>query len=73
MPIVLEGFNYRIGGTVSNVQVLEDENVEQINKYVEAQKLQRDIKKIQNSTSVPSKKEKSTTEQKTDKKPAEKK
>ena len=73
MPIVLEGFNYRIGGTVSNVQVLEDENVEQINKYVEAQKLQRDIKKVQNSTSVPSKNQKSTTEQKTDKKPAEKK
>ena len=34
LPIVLEGFNYRIGGSISNVQVLEDKDVEMINKYV---------------------------------------
>lgn len=52
MPIVLEGFNYRIGGTVSNVQVLEDKDVEAISKYVDTQKTLLDIKKVQNSTSV---------------------
>lgn len=29
MPIVIEGFNYRLGGTVSRVTVLQDENSEQ--------------------------------------------
>lgn len=38
LPIVLEGFNYRIGGTISNVQVLENQDVERINKYVQEQK-----------------------------------
>lgn len=38
MPIVLEGFNYRIGGTVSNVQVLDDEKLPEINKIIEEQK-----------------------------------
>ena len=38
LPIVLEGFNYRIGGTISNVQVLEDKDLEIINKYIEEQK-----------------------------------
>ena len=73
IPIVLEGFNYRIGGTVSNVQVLEDKDVETINKYVESQKLQRDIRKIQNSTSVPTEKNTNKKEEKTDKQPTEKK
>lgn len=38
LPIVLEGFNYRIGGTISNVQVLEDKDLEAIKQYVETQK-----------------------------------
>lgn len=40
LPIVLEGFNYRIGGTISNVQVLENKDLPVINKYVEQNKLQ---------------------------------
>ncbi|MBS6553172.1 MAG: DUF4330 domain-containing protein [Clostridium sp.] len=40
LPIVLEGFNYRIGGTISNVQILEDKQVEEINKFVTQAKLQ---------------------------------
>lgn len=39
LPIVLEGFNYRIGGTISNVQVLENSDLAVINKYVEDQKV----------------------------------
>lgn len=35
LPIVLEGFNYRIGGTISNVQVLENKDLPLINKYVD--------------------------------------
>lgn len=35
LPIVLEGFNYRVGGTISNVQVLTDEDLKLINDYVE--------------------------------------
>lgn len=38
LPIVLEGFNYRIGGTVSNVQIIPDEKVEEINKILKEQK-----------------------------------
>ena len=38
LPIVLEGFNYRLGGTISNVQILEDEDVKTINSFVEKQK-----------------------------------
>lgn len=38
MPIVLEGFNYRIGGTVSNVQVIDDEKLPEIKKLVEEAK-----------------------------------
>ena len=37
LPIVLEGFNYRLGGTISNVQILEDEDVKVINSFVEKQ------------------------------------
>lgn len=37
MPIVLEGFNYRIGGTVSNVQIIDDEKLPEINKILEKQ------------------------------------
>ena len=37
LPIVLEGFNYRLGGTISNVQILEDEDVKTINSFVEKQ------------------------------------
>ena len=49
LPIVLEGFNYRIGGTISNVQILEDKEVERINaavdKYVkEAETVKNDKK-----------------------------
>ena len=38
MPIVLEGFNYRVGGTISNVQLLDDADIKTINEYVEQQK-----------------------------------
>lgn len=38
MPIVLEGFNYRIGGTVSNVQVIDDEKLPEIRKIIEEAK-----------------------------------
>lgn len=48
VPIVLEGFNYRIGGTVSNVQVIEDEKLEQIEKYIEAHKAKNNEQKQEN-------------------------
>lgn len=48
VPIVLEGFNYRIGGTVSNVQVIEDEKLAQIEKYVEAHKAKNNEQKQEN-------------------------
>lgn len=38
MPIVLEGFNYRIGGTVSNVQVIDDEKLPEIRKLIDEAK-----------------------------------
>ena len=38
MPIVLEGFNYRIGGTVSNVQIIDDEKLPEIRKIIEEAK-----------------------------------
>ena len=38
LPIVLEGFNYRVGGTISNVQLLDDADIKTINEYVEQQK-----------------------------------
>ncbi|MBS4760491.1 MAG: DUF4330 domain-containing protein [Clostridium sp.] len=34
LPIVLEGFNYRVGGTISNVQIINNKDLEAINKYV---------------------------------------
>ena len=39
MPIVLEGHNYRIGGTVSNVQIIDDKKLPEIDKFIEEQKL----------------------------------
>lgn len=47
LPIVLEGFNYRIGGSISNVQVLEDKDVEMINKYVATAKKQQLVEMLQ--------------------------
>ena len=47
MPIVLEGFNYRVGGTISNVQILEDKEVEAINKFVQEQKLLQNMEEAQ--------------------------
>lgn len=44
LPIVLEGFNYRIGGTISNVQLLEDKDVDVINEFV---KKQQELNKIE--------------------------
>lgn len=38
MPIVLEGFNYRISGTVSNVQIIDDEKLPEIRKLIEEAK-----------------------------------
>lgn len=40
LPIVLEGFNYRIGGTVSNVQIIPDEKVAEINELINKQTTQ---------------------------------
>ena len=45
LPIVLEGFNYRIGGTISNVQILNDKDIEAIQKYVISQKIQQAAQK----------------------------
>lgn len=47
LPIVLEGFNYRIGGTISNVQILEDKDLPVINKYIEEQKMKQNLIDIQ--------------------------
>lgn len=49
LPIVLEGFNYRVGGTISNVRVLENKDLPVINKYVEQQKTMQQIQKNQSS------------------------
>lgn len=46
MPIVLEGFNYRIGGTVSNVQIIDDEKLPEIRKLIE------EAKEAQNNQAV---------------------
>lgn len=43
LPIVLEGFNYRIGGTISGVKVLENKDLPIINKYVESAKTKQDM------------------------------
>lgn len=50
LPIVLEGFNYRIGGTISNVKVLEDKDVELINKHLQEQKdaINAPVKNVEN-------------------------
>ncbi len=47
LPIVLEGFNYRIGGTISNVKVLENKDLEVINQYVKDAKTKKQIETIQ--------------------------
>ena len=51
LPIVLEGFNYRIGGTISNVQLLDDKDVEIIGEFVKKQqKLNKiEAEKLKNS------------------------
>ena len=51
---MLEGFNYRIGGTISNVQVLENKDVDAINKFVQEQKL---IQNVQEANAVAVKKQ----------------
>lgn len=38
LPIVVEGFDYRVGGTISSVKVLENKDLPVINKYVEKAK-----------------------------------
>src|SRR5574344_342414 len=53
LPIVLEGFNYRIGGTISNVQILENKALPVINKYVEQQKALQKLQQLQ-TTAAPS-------------------
>jgi len=45
MPIVLEGHNYRIGGTVSNVQIIDDKKLPEIDKFIEEQKLLKKTRK----------------------------
>lgn len=47
LPIVLEGYNYRIGGTISNVQTLDDKDLAAINKFVEDQKLKQNLLELQ--------------------------
>lgn len=37
MPIVLEGFNYRISGTISNVQIINEQQYQEIDKIVREQ------------------------------------
>ncbi len=54
LPIVLEGFNYRIGGSISNVQVLEDKDVEMINKYVATAKKQQLVEMLQENADAQS-------------------
>lgn len=54
LPIVLEGFNYRIGGSISNVQVLEDKDVEMINKYVATAKKQQLVEMLQENAAAQS-------------------
>ena len=34
LPIILEGFNYRVGGTISNVKILTEKDIQTINEYV---------------------------------------
>lgn len=62
LPIVLEGFNYRIGGTISNVQILENKDLPLINQYVE----QHRANKSTNTQSVESDKEKDINQDKAD-------
>lgn len=54
LPIVLEGFNYRIGGTISNVQLLDDKDVEIITKFVKKQQEldKQEEEKIKNTHKV---------------------
>ena len=54
LPIVLEGFNYRIGGSISNVQVLEDKDVEMINKYIATAKKQQLVEMLQENADAQS-------------------
>ena len=54
LPIVLEGFNYRIGGSISNVQVLEDKDEEMINKYVATAKKQQLVEMLQENADAQS-------------------
>ncbi len=54
LPIVLEGFNYRIGGSISNVQVLEDKDVEMIKKYVATAKKQQLVEMLQENADAQS-------------------
>lgn len=46
LPIVLEGFNYRVGGTISNIQLLSDKDVEEIEKFVEKNKTEQKKQEI---------------------------
>ena len=46
MPIVLEGYNYRTGGTISNVQELTDKDVFLINEQI------KQLKNSQNNVST---------------------
>lgn len=45
LPIVLEGFNYRVGGTISNVQIINNKDLEAINKYVDEALKNQETKK----------------------------
>ncbi len=51
-PIVLEGYNYRTGGTISNVQVLTDKDVFIINEQLRQIKAaeSKEAKAIENNT-----------------------
>lgn len=64
LPIVLEGFNYRIGGTISNVQILNDKDIEAIQKYVISQKIQQAAQKSLEQTENAGQTEKTPDESK---------
>lgn len=53
LPIVVEGFDYRIGGTISGVKILEDKDISVIEQYVEkaGQKQVGETKQFSNGTS----------------------
>ena len=67
-PIVLEGYNYRTGGTISNVQTLDDKDVFIINQQLKELKNAQNKEKetVQNNVSDKTKDENKTSDVKED-------